>query len=59
VFRLAELINEEGKGKNISAHVIVPTTMDTPQNRAAMPNADFSKWTTTAKIAEEIARALV
>jgi len=59
VFRLAELINEEGKTKNISAHVIVPTTMDTPQNRAAMPNADFSKWATTDKIAEEIALALV
>lgn len=54
LFRLAELINAEGKNKNISAHVIVPTTMDTPENRAAMPDADFSKWTTPEIIAEEI-----
>ena len=59
IFRLAELINAEGRGKNISAHVVVPTTMDTPQNRAAMPNADFSKWATTESIAQEIAGVLV
>lgn len=59
LFRLAELINAEGQGKNISAHVVVPTTMDTPQNRAAMPNADFSKWATTDSIAQEIAGLLV
>ncbi len=55
VFRLAELINAEGKENNIFAHVIVPTTIDTPQNRAAMPNADFSKWQTAESIANEIA----
>ena len=54
VFRLAELINEEGKEKSITAHVIVPTTIDTPQNRAAMPNADFSKWESPESIALKI-----
>ena len=55
IFRLAELINAEGKDKNIFSHVIIPTTIDTPQNRAAMPNADFSKWQTPESIANEIA----
>ncbi|MEP7169524.1 MAG: short-chain dehydrogenase, partial [Bacteroidota bacterium] len=58
LFRLAELINAEGRDKNISAHVIIPTTMDTPQNRAAMPKADFSKWTTPEKVSEEIFAAV-
>ena len=30
---------------------VVPTTIDTPANRAAMPDADFSPWTPPAKIA--------
>jgi NAD(P)-dependent dehydrogenase (short-subunit alcohol dehydrogenase family) len=29
----------------------VPTTIDTEANRAAMPDADFSTWTSTAEIA--------
>jgi NAD(P)-dependent dehydrogenase (short-subunit alcohol dehydrogenase family) len=59
LFRLAELINAEGKEKNISAQVIVPTTMDTPQNRASMPDADFTKWTTPEIIAKEIFSVVV
>ena len=45
IFRLAELMNDEAKGKNVVMNVIVPCTIDTPQNRKAMPDADFSKWT--------------
>lgn len=51
VFRLAELMNEEGAGHNIVTSVIVPGTIDTPQNRKAMPDADFSKWVKPAEIA--------
>jgi NAD(P)-dependent dehydrogenase (short-subunit alcohol dehydrogenase family) len=54
LFRLAELINSEGNKINISAEVIIPTTIDTPQNREAMPTADFSKWMSAESIAEEI-----
>jgi NAD(P)-dependent dehydrogenase (short-subunit alcohol dehydrogenase family) len=32
----------------------VPTTIDTPANRAAMPGADPSGWTPPAKIASVI-----
>lgn len=44
IFRLAELMNEEAKGMNIVTSVVVPSTIDTPQNRTAMPEADFNKW---------------
>ena len=52
IFRLAELMNEEAKATNVVTHVIVPSTIDTPQNRAAMPSADFSKWTNPESIAD-------
>ena len=54
VFYLAELINAYGKGKNITASVIVPSTIDTPANRQALPTADYSKWVTLDAIAESI-----
>lgn len=54
IFKLAEFINAEGKGKNITASVIVPSTIDTPANRKAMPDADFSAWVPPAAIAETI-----
>lgn len=54
LFRLAELLNDEAKGTDVVAHVIVPSTIDTPQNRTAMPGADYSKWVTPAAIADII-----
>lgn len=44
IFRLAELMNDEAKGTDVVTTVIAPSTIDTPQNRASMPDADFSKW---------------
>jgi len=58
VFKMAEFINSEGKSKNITATVIVPSTIDTPLNREAMPDADFSKWVSGTDIAENIAFVL-
>lgn len=55
LFQMADMINAEGKSKNISASVIVPSIIDTPDNRAAMPAADFSKWIPGTDIAEAIA----
>lgn len=54
VFRLAELMNEEGKDHQVVTSVIVPGTIDTPQNRKAMPEADFSKWVKAEEIANTI-----
>jgi NAD(P)-dependent dehydrogenase (short-subunit alcohol dehydrogenase family) len=41
---LVRSIAEENKDSGVTANVILPGTMDTPGNREAMPNADFSKW---------------
>ena len=54
LFKLAELMNEEGAPHQIVTSVVVPSTIDTPQNREAMPDSDFSKWVP----AEEIASAI-
>src|SRR6266700_876486 len=44
----------ENTGTAITANVILPGTMDTPTNRKAMPNADFSKWVRPATVASLI-----
>lgn len=54
IFRLAELMNEEAKGTDVVVSVVVPSTIDTAQNRAAMPKADFSKWVKPEAIADII-----
>lgn len=54
IFRLAELMNDEAKGHNVVTSVVVPSTIDTPQNRASMPDADFSKWVKAEAIADVI-----
>ncbi|WP_020600908.1 SDR family NAD(P)-dependent oxidoreductase [Spirosoma panaciterrae] len=54
VFQLADLINAEGKSKSITASVLVPSTIDTPTNREAMPDADTSTWIPARNIAETI-----
>jgi NAD(P)-dependent dehydrogenase (short-subunit alcohol dehydrogenase family) len=54
LFRLAELMNDEAKGYNVVTSVVVPGTIDTPQNRNAMPDADFSKWVKPETIADII-----
>lgn len=58
VFELANLINAVGKGKGITATVIVPSVIDTEANRKSMPNADVSKWVKAEDIAETIAFVL-
>ena len=54
IFRLAELMNDEAKGKNVVTSVVVPSTIDTPQNRKAMPDADPAKWVKPEAIADAI-----
>jgi NAD(P)-dependent dehydrogenase (short-subunit alcohol dehydrogenase family) len=48
---LVQTVAIENKDKNIRANVILPGTMDTPANRAAMPNANFEKWVKPAHVA--------
>ena len=48
---LVQTIALENKDRGISANVILPGTMDTPANRAAMPGADPAKWVRPAQVA--------
>jgi len=54
IFRLAELMNEEAKGTNVVTSVVIPSTIDTPQNRKAMPDTDPAKWVKPEAIADII-----
>jgi NAD(P)-dependent dehydrogenase (short-subunit alcohol dehydrogenase family) len=54
VLRLTESLANELKMSNINVNCIMPGTIDTPQNRAAVPNGDFSKWIEPAAIADVI-----
>ena len=52
LFKLAEFINKDAKGKNITATVVVPSTIDTPLNRKNMPDADPNTWVKAEDLAE-------
>ena len=51
---LTEIIAEEVKKYDINVNCILPSTIDTPDNRRDFPNADFSKWVKPEQIAEVI-----
>jgi NAD(P)-dependent dehydrogenase (short-subunit alcohol dehydrogenase family) len=55
VHKLTESLSEELKGRGITVNAVLPGIIDTPQNRAAMPHADFSRWVQPAAIAAVIA----
>jgi NAD(P)-dependent dehydrogenase (short-subunit alcohol dehydrogenase family) len=44
----------ENKDANVSVNAVLPGTMDTPANRAAMPGADVSQWVKTETVAKLI-----
>ena len=52
IVSLAEILATETKETNIRSHVFVPSIIDTPPNREAMPDSDFSKWVSPKEIAE-------
>ena len=52
VIQLSEILNAAGKDKNIISTVLVPSTIDTPTNRKAMPDVDPSDWVKPEHIAE-------
>jgi NAD(P)-dependent dehydrogenase (short-subunit alcohol dehydrogenase family) len=54
VLRLTESMAAELKTSNINVNCIMPGTIDTPQNRKAIPGGDFSKWVAPEAIAEVI-----
>jgi len=51
---LVQTVALENADAGLTANVILPGTMDTPANRQAMPDADFSKWLSPKRVAELI-----
>jgi NAD(P)-dependent dehydrogenase (short-subunit alcohol dehydrogenase family) len=49
---LVKNVAAEGQKFGVTANVILPSTIDTPANRAAMPKADFSRWVKPESIAK-------
>ena len=54
VLRLTESLADEVKSANLNVNCILPSTIDTPQNRAAQPKADFTQWVEPSAIADVI-----
>jgi NAD(P)-dependent dehydrogenase (short-subunit alcohol dehydrogenase family) len=52
VLVLTETLQKELVSHGVRVNAVVPTTIDTPANRAAMPGSDFSQWTPPARIAD-------
>lgn len=54
LFKFADYLN--ALSTRVTAHVMLFTALDTPQNRAAMPKADVSKWVSPERVANVMLR---
>ena len=54
VAALTQALGEEVAKDGILVNAVVPSTMDTPANRSAMPKADFSAWPKVEEVAATI-----
>lgn len=52
LFTLATYLNAEAKGKNVTATVVVPSTIDTAVNRKSMPEVNADNWVKPEALAE-------
>lgn len=51
VLRFTEALAEEVKLQGITVNAVLPSTIDTPQNRKDMPDAKFDRWVKAEEIA--------
>ena len=54
VMRLTESMSAELRGQGINVNCVMPSIIDTPENRAAMPKANYSNWVTPEQLASVI-----
>lgn len=54
VIRLTEAMSAELREKNINVNCVLPTIIDTPENRAAMPDVDPARWVAPGELADVI-----
>jgi NAD(P)-dependent dehydrogenase (short-subunit alcohol dehydrogenase family) len=52
VIRITEAMAAELREKNINVNCVLPTIIDTPENRAAMPGADPARWVAPDDLAQ-------
>jgi NAD(P)-dependent dehydrogenase (short-subunit alcohol dehydrogenase family) len=55
VIAFAQAVAVEYRDERVRCNAILPSVIDTPANRAAMPDADWSRWVAPAELAGEIA----
>ena len=55
VLRITEAMSAELRMKNINVNCVLPTILDTPQNRADMPDSDPQRWVHPHDLAKVIA----
>jgi NAD(P)-dependent dehydrogenase (short-subunit alcohol dehydrogenase family) len=55
VVALGQALAAETRDAGVRVNVVLPSTIDTPANRAASPGADFASWVAPASLAEAIA----
>jgi len=54
VAAMTQALAQETSGEEIWVNAVAPSTLDTPANRAAMPNADHTAWVAPSAVAEVI-----
>lgn len=54
VLRMTESISAEVKHQGVNVNCVLPGTIDTPENRESMPDANFSQWVKPASLADVI-----
>ncbi len=54
LFKLADFLNEDARGINLSVSVVVPSTLDTPLNRQSMPETNPDIWVKPTAVAETL-----
>jgi NAD(P)-dependent dehydrogenase (short-subunit alcohol dehydrogenase family) len=54
VMRLTESLANELRGRGINVNAVLPTVIDTPANRAGMPDVDPAEWVAPADLANVI-----
>ena len=47
-------MDAELKDRGVNVNCVMPAIIDTPQNRSAMPDADFGRWVAPEAVADVI-----
>ncbi len=55
VIAFVQALAAETNGRGVTVNAVAPSTMDTPANRAAMPDADPKTWVPVESVADAIA----